>query len=57
MVYSLYTRRAHLTQSLQLPEGDDTQCEIDDSVVLFPNSTVTQASVRLSMLAAAEKAR
>ena len=57
MVYSLYTRRAHLTQSLQLPEGDDTQCEIDDSVVLFPNSTVTQASVRLSLLAAAEKAR
>ncbi|KAL1757021.1 Alpha/Beta hydrolase protein [Schizophyllum commune] len=40
-----------------LPEGDDTQCEIDDSVVLFPNSTVTQASVRLSLLAAAEKAQ
>ncbi|KAL1742724.1 Alpha/Beta hydrolase protein [Schizophyllum fasciatum] len=34
-----------------LPEGDDTQCEIDDSVILFPNSSVTQASVRLSLLA------
>ncbi|KAL1757020.1 Alpha/Beta hydrolase protein [Schizophyllum commune] len=38
------------------PEGDDTVCEIDDSVVLFPNSNVTQASVRRSTLAAPDKA-
>ncbi|KAI4519163.1 alpha/beta-hydrolase [Schizophyllum commune Loenen D] len=33
-----------------LPEGDDTVCEIDDSVVIFPNSNATQASVRRSIL-------
>ncbi|TRM59951.1 TAP-like protein-domain-containing protein [Schizophyllum amplum] len=37
-----------------LPEGDDTICPIDDDVVLFPNSTVSQASVRLSILAAGQ---
>ncbi|KAL1759042.1 Alpha/Beta hydrolase protein [Schizophyllum commune] len=36
-----------------LPSGDDTQCEIDDSVVLFPDSDVTQAGVKASLLAAA----
>ena len=36
----------------QLPTGDDTVCEIDDDVVLFPNSDVTQARVRAKMLAA-----
>ncbi|KAL1674268.1 Alpha/Beta hydrolase protein [Schizophyllum commune] len=33
-----------------IPENDDTVCEIDDSVVLFPNSNATQASVRRSIL-------
>ncbi|TRM59956.1 Alpha/Beta hydrolase protein [Schizophyllum amplum] len=35
-----------------LPEGDNTHCEIDDSVILFPNSTVTQASAKRNLLAA-----
>ncbi|KAL1725876.1 Alpha/Beta hydrolase protein [Schizophyllum commune] len=35
-----------------LPEGDGTKCDIDDSVVLFPKSNVTQATVRRSILAA-----
>ncbi|KAL1692195.1 Alpha/Beta hydrolase protein [Schizophyllum commune] len=36
----------------ELPAGDDTVCEIDDDVVLFPNSDVTQARVRAKVLAA-----
>ncbi|KAL1667971.1 Alpha/Beta hydrolase protein [Schizophyllum commune] len=39
-------------QNGELPIGDDTVCEIDDDVVLFPNSDVTQARVRAKMLAA-----
>ncbi|KAI5891464.1 alpha/beta-hydrolase [Schizophyllum commune H4-8] len=39
-----------------LPENDATVCEIDDSVVLFPNPNVTQASVRRSILDATYKA-
>ncbi|KAL1660733.1 Alpha/Beta hydrolase protein [Schizophyllum commune] len=35
-----------------LPEGDGTKCDIDDTVVLFPKSNVTQATVRRSILAA-----
>ncbi|KAI5889408.1 uncharacterized protein SCHCODRAFT_02634437 [Schizophyllum commune H4-8] len=35
-----------------LPEGDGTKCDIDDSVILFPKSNVTQAMVRRTILAA-----
>lgn len=38
--------------SRQLPEGNMTKCDIDDSVVLFPKSNVPQASVRRSIFAA-----
>lgn len=36
-----------------LPKGDDTQCEIDNSVVLFPKSNVTQAGVKSMLVSAA----
>ncbi|KAI5885023.1 alpha/beta-hydrolase [Schizophyllum commune H4-8] len=39
-------------QDGELPTGDDTVCEIDDSVVLFPDSDVTQARVKSEILAA-----
>uniref|UniRef100_D8QKA5 Peptidase S33 tripeptidyl aminopeptidase-like C-terminal domain-containing protein n=1 Tax=Schizophyllum commune (strain H4-8 / FGSC 9210) TaxID=578458 RepID=D8QKA5_SCHCM len=39
-------------QDGELPTGDDTVCEIDDSVVLFPDSGVTQARVKSEILAA-----
>ncbi|KAL1718946.1 TAP-like protein-domain-containing protein [Schizophyllum commune] len=38
-----------------LPKGNDTECEVDDSVVLFPNSTVTQAVIKRNMLNVLEK--
>ena len=44
--------RMGLTKFLQLPTGDDTVCEIDNDVVLFPNSDVTQARVKSKILAA-----
>ncbi|KAL1675321.1 Alpha/Beta hydrolase protein [Schizophyllum commune] len=39
-------------QEGELPTGDDTVCEIDNDVVLFPNSDVTQARVKSKILAA-----
>ncbi|KAL1733011.1 Alpha/Beta hydrolase protein [Schizophyllum commune] len=52
-VVSRYFQNGEATNSApQLPTGDDTVCEIDDDVVLFPNSNVTQARVRAKMLAA-----
>ncbi|KAI4518937.1 hypothetical protein K525DRAFT_287718 [Schizophyllum commune Loenen D] len=33
-----------------LPKGNDTECEIDNSVILFPKSTVTQAVIKRNML-------
>ncbi|KAL1709294.1 Alpha/Beta hydrolase protein [Schizophyllum commune] len=39
-------------QEGKLPTGDDTVCEIDSDVVLFPNSDVTQARVKSKILAA-----
>ncbi|TRM62770.1 hypothetical protein BD626DRAFT_54232 [Schizophyllum amplum] len=51
----LHRRRyQQIFRGWHLPEGDDTICPIDDDVVLFPNSTVSQASVRLSILAAGQ---